>query len=237
MAPLGTEALVHMKPNCWRMCHYYDLILVPTYKKVWPYFKQINLIFPVLVLAYELQSPTKVYNTNSYLNLEICMTILQTASLSHWQHHFWHTNKVSFQKYLILIPAYEQKFVWPYFKQIDLIYPALVFAYELQSPWKVCSTNPYVNLEICLTILQTASLCCWQHQFWHTNTVTFQSILLLIPTYKHKFVWPYFKKIDLIFPTLVFAYELQSPSKVYSTNSYINLGICMTILQTASLCC
>ncbi len=134
------------------------------------------MIFPVLVLSYKLQSPTKVYNTNSYINLQICITILQTASLCRWQHHFWHMNMVSFQKYLILSPTYKQKFVWPYFKQIDLIFPALVFAYELKSPSKVCKTNSYINLEICMTILQTPSLYCWQYHFWHTNMVTFQSI-------------------------------------------------------------
>ncbi len=52
-----------------------------------------------------------------------------------------------------------------------------------------------------------------------------------------QFVRPYFKQIHLIFPVLVFAYELRSPPNVSNTNSYINLGICMTILQTASLCC
>ncbi len=107
----------------------------------------------------------------------MCMTILQTASLCCWQHHFWHTNTGSFQKYLILIPTQKQKFVWPYFKQIDSIFPALVFTYKLQSLPKVCNTNSYVTLEICMTILQTASLCRWQHHFRHTNRVTFKSIL------------------------------------------------------------
>jgi hypothetical protein len=81
------------------------------------------------------------------------------------------------KKYRILIPMYKQKFVWPYFKLVDSIFPVLVFAYEVQSPSKVCNTNSYINLEICMTILQTASLCRWQHHFWHTNMVTFESIL------------------------------------------------------------
>ena len=144
------------------------------------------------------------------------MTIHQTASMCRWQHHFWHTNMGCCQKYHVLIPTYNHKFVWPYFKQIVLIFPALVFAYELPSPSKVCHTNSYVKLDICMTILQTASLCrwqhhffgirtwlsskvsntnsyvyleicmsilqtaslcCWQHHFWHTNMVTFKSIL------------------------------------------------------------
>jgi hypothetical protein len=94
-----------------------------------------------------------------------------------WHHHFWHMNMGCCKKYCILIPTYKQKFVWPYFKQIDLIFPALVFAYKLQSPSKVSNTNSYFNLEICMPILQTASLCRWQHHFWHTNMVTFESIL------------------------------------------------------------
>ncbi len=94
-----------------------------------------------------------------------------------WQHHFWHMNMGCCKKYCVLIPTYKQKFVCPYFKQIDLIFPALVFAYELQSPSKVCNTNSFINLEICMTILQIASLCRWQHYFWHTNMVTFESIL------------------------------------------------------------
>ncbi len=134
------------------------------------------MIFPALVFAYELQSPLKVCYTNSYVDLEICMTILQTASMCRWQHHFWHMNMGCCQKYHILIPTYNYKFVWPYLKQIDLIFPALVFAYELQSRSKVCNTNSYVDLEICMTILQTASLCRWQHHFWHTNMVTFESV-------------------------------------------------------------
>ncbi len=134
------------------------------------------MIFPVLVFAYQLQSLPKVCNTNTYITFEICMTILRTASLCHWQHHFWHSNTVLYQKYLIRIPMYKHKFVWPYFKQIDLIFPALVFAYILYCPSKVSNTNSYVTLLICMTILQTASLCCWQHHFWHTNMVTFESI-------------------------------------------------------------
>ncbi len=141
-----------------------------------------------------------------------------------------------------------------------MIFPALVFAYELQSPSKVCNTNSYVDLEICMTILQTASLCCWQHHFWHTIMVTFKSIkyqflcrlenlyeypsnswfvslaasflayqhgylwkyLIPIPMLNHKFIWPYFKQIDVIFPVLVFAYELPSPPNVSNTDSNIN---------------
>ncbi len=160
------------------------------------------------------QGVSKVSCTNSYVELEICMSIFQTDSMCRWQHHFWHTNMGCCQKYCILIPMYNHKFVWPYFKQIDLIFPALVFAYKLQSPSKVCITNSYVTLEICMTILQTAicvagsilfgirtwlpskvsntnsyiyleicmsilqtaSLCRWQHHFWHTNMVTFESI-------------------------------------------------------------
>jgi hypothetical protein len=65
------------------------------------------------------------------------------------------------QKYLIPIPMYNHKFVWPYFKQKHLIlFPALVFAYELQSPPNVSNTNSCVILGICMTILQTASLWC-----------------------------------------------------------------------------
>ncbi len=150
------------------------------------------------------------------------MSILQTASMCHWQYHFWHMNTRCCQKYLIPVPMLRQKIVWPYFKQIDLIFPALVFAYELQSPLKVCYTNSYVNLEICMTILQTASMCRWQHHFWHTNMACCKKYPILIPAYNHKFVWPYYKQIDLIFPALVFAYELQSPSKVCNTNSYID---------------
>ncbi len=99
---------------------------------------------------------------------------------------------------------YNHKFVWPYFKQIDLIFPALVFAYELQSPSKVCDTNSYVTLKICMTILQTASLCCWQHHFLAYEHGYLWKYLIRIPIHKHKFVWPYFKQIDLIFPALVF---------------------------------
>jgi hypothetical protein len=154
-----------------------------------------------------------------------------------WQHRFWHMNMGCCKKYCILTPTYKQKFAWPCFKQIDLIFPALVFAYELQSPSKVCKTNSYVNLEICMTILQTASLCCWQHLFLAYEHGYLWMYLIPIPTYNHKFVWPYFKQIHLIFPALVFAYELQSPSNISNTNFYVNLGICMTILQTASLCC
>ncbi len=105
------------------------------------------------------------------------------------------------KKYHILIPTYKQKIVWPYFKQIDLIFPALVFAYELQSPSKLCNTNYYINLQICMTILQTASLCHWQHHFWHTNMATYESILyqfLLTITnlYDHilnRYIW-YFQR-------------------------------------------
>ena len=122
------------------------------------------------------QGVSKVSCTNSYVDLEIWMSILQTDSMCCWQHHFWHMNMGCCKKYCILIPTYKQKFVWAYFKQIDMIFPVLVFAYELQSPSKVCNTNSYVNMEICMTILQTASLCCWQHHFWHTNMVTFESI-------------------------------------------------------------
>ncbi len=135
------------------------------------------MIFLALFIVYELQSPSKVCNTNSYVNLKICMSILQTASMCRRQHHFWHMIMGCCKKYLIPIPMYKHKFVWPYFKQIDLMFPALVFAYELQSPSKVCNTNSYINLEICMTILQTASLSHWQHHFWHTNMVTFESIL------------------------------------------------------------
>ncbi len=147
-----------------------------------------------------------------------------------WQHHFWHMNMGCCKKYHVLIPRYKQKFVWPYFKQIDLIFPVLVFVYELQSFSKVCNTNSYINLKICMTILQTTSLCCWQHHFLAYKHGYLWKYLWPIPTYNHKFVWPYFKQIHLIFPALVFAYELQSPPNVSSTNSYINLGICMTIL-------
>ena len=132
--------------------------------------------------------------------------------------------------------SYAQKNVWPYFKQIDLIFPVLVFGYELQSPSKVCNTNSYINLEICMTILQAASLCCWQHHFLAYEHGYLWKYLIPIPRNNHKFVWPYFTQIDLIFPVLVFAYKLHRPSKVWNTNSYATLEICMTILQTPSLC-
>ncbi len=107
------------------------------------------------------------YPSNSYF-------VLLAASFLAYEHGY-------LRKYLIRIPMYKHKFVWPYFKQIDLIFPVLVFAYKLQSPSKVCHTNSYVTLEICMTILQTASLCRWQHHFRHTNMVTFESILKEFP--------------------------------------------------------
>ncbi len=104
-----------------------------------------------------------------------------------------------------------------------MIFSVLVLADELQSPSKVCNTNSYVTLEICMTILQTASLCCWHHHFLAYEHGYLWKYLIRIPMYKHKFVWPYFKQIDLIFPVLVFAYELHCPSKVWNTNSYVFL--------------
>jgi hypothetical protein len=120
-----------------------------------------------------------------------------------WQHHFWHMNMGCCKKYCILIPTYKQKFLWPYFKhRFDI--SSLVFAYEVQSHSKVCNTNSYVNLEICMAILQTASLCHWQHHFWHTNMVTFESILYqflrtITNLYDHilnRYIW-YFQRLFL----------------------------------------
>ncbi len=82
------------------------------------------------------------------------------GSMCRWQHHFWHMNMGCCQKYHVLIPTYNHKFVWPYFTQIILIFPVLVFAYKLPSPSKVCHTNSYIKLEICMTILCWAS-CDW----------------------------------------------------------------------------
>jgi hypothetical protein len=46
---------------------------------------------------------------------------------------------------------------------------ASFFDIRIQGVSKVSCTNSYVLFQICMTILQTASLC-WQHHFWHTDT-------------------------------------------------------------------
>ncbi len=157
------------------------------------------------------------------------MTIHQTASMCHWQRHFWHMNMGCCQKYHIIIPTYNHKFVWPYFKQIVLIFPALIFAYTLPSPWKVCHTNSYVKLKICMTILQTASLCRWQHQFLAYEHGYLQKYQIPIPTYTWKFVWVSFKQLLCVAGSINFGIRTWLPSKVFNANSYVKSLICTTI--------
>jgi hypothetical protein len=59
---------------------------------------------------------------------------------------------------------------------------ASFFDIQTQGVSKVSCTDSYIDLEICMSILQTASMCCWQHHFWHTNTRCCQKYLVLVPT-------------------------------------------------------
>ncbi len=65
---------------------------------------------------------------------------------------------------------------------------ASFFDIRTQEVSNVSCTNSYVDLEICMSILQTASMCCWQHDFRHMNIQCCQKYLILAPTQQHEFV-------------------------------------------------
>ncbi len=90
----------------------------------------LNSYFQLLAASFfDIQSEgvSKVSCTNSYVDLEICMSILRTDSMGCWQHHFRHMNTQCCQKYLILNPRWKQKFVWPYFKQLVCVTGSIIY--------------------------------------------------------------------------------------------------------------
>ncbi len=71
--------------------------------------------------------------------------------------------------YHVPVPPLIEKFVWIYFKQLFTVAGSIIFWHtnsrSLQSIFYqfLCT---FLNL---YDILQTASLYCWQHHFWHTD--------------------------------------------------------------------
>ncbi len=105
-----------------------------------------------------------------------------------FQCQFWDTNHLMYQCIMYQSPRrlrYLYEYILnSYFQSLA----ASFFDIRSRGVSKVLCTNSYVNLEICMTIPQTDSMCHWQHHFWHMNTQCCQWCLILVPTYNHKFV-------------------------------------------------
>ncbi len=112
----------------------------------------------------------------------------QQQYVLYFQRQFWDTNHSMYQCIMYQFPRrlryLNEHILNSYFSLLAASF------FDIQS-WgvsKVSFTNSYVDLEICMTIPQTDSMCCWQHHFWHMNTRCCQWYLILISTYNHKFV-------------------------------------------------
>ena len=130
-------------------------------------------------------------------------------------------------KYLIRILMYKHKFVWPYFKQIDLIFPALVLGYKSLNCSMCHVPVPMLIEKFVWIYFKQLFTVAGSISFWHTNSRGLQS--KLIPTYFSKFVWLSFKQLVCITGSIIFGIRTWLPSKVSYMDSYVQTQICMTI--------
>ncbi len=112
----------------------------------------------------------------------------QQRYVSYFQHQFWDTNHLMYQCIMYQFPR-RLRYLYEYI--LNSYFQSLAesfFDVRSQGVLKESCTDSYVDLEICMTIAQTDSMCRWQHHFWHMNTRCCRWYLILVPTYNHKFV-------------------------------------------------
>ncbi len=112
----------------------------------------------------------------------------QQRYVSYFQRQFWDTNHLMYQcimfQFLCRLRYLYEYILNSYFQSLA----ASFFDIRSQGVSKVSCTNSCVDLEICMTVPQTDSMCCWQHHFWHMNIVCCHWYHIPIPTQNHKFV-------------------------------------------------